>query len=274
MNSDVAITDDPRVDQSSWAYHSLTNTDLDHSPRTNPRIVNGSANVNPLDDLILVTATATLTLESPVGCDGRKHTFANTGSGTMTVASGANIDGAGNIATGTQYDVIAVESTGTTWKLLFKTVAQSSATQTSYTQIATHTVSGTEATISFTGISSEDIIIYTNGLKGDGSDSLQVAVSIDNGSTYGTPRDISAGGTIGGTAIYGSAFATGLKCGHMVIVGGKPSTTAPGINSGANLSAVNNSLAQFTTAAQINALRFSQVTGSNFTLGTLSLLGR
>lgn len=313
----ISIRDDPNVDQSSWAFLDLIQQLKVWTHTVNPRVMPSSATVNPMDDLVLVTATATATLHTPVGFDGLWHTFVNTGAGTMTIASASNISGAATIATSRQWDCISVKSTGSTWvvlirpgaltgdvtasgltmntaRLLGRTTVGVGAVEeitvgaglsltagtltgtggASYAQIATHTVGGTEATISFTGISSEDIIIYTNGLKGDGSDSLQVAVSIDNGSTYGTPRDISAGGTIGGTAIYGSAFATGLKCGHMVIVGGKPSTTAPGINSGANLSAVNNSLAQFTTAAQINALQFSQVAGSNFTLGTLSLLGR
>lgn len=123
MNDAISILDDPRVDLSTWAYRNLTRTDIEHSQRVKPRTVAGSTNVNPLDELTLVTATATLTLETPVGCDGRKHTFALTAAATMTIASSANIDGAASIATSTQYDVIAVESTGVTWKLLYKTVA-------------------------------------------------------------------------------------------------------------------------------------------------------
>lgn len=100
----------------SWSFLNLFGRDLEWTNRVKPRSVGSSANVNPMDDTILVTATATLTLESPVGCDGRRHTFKlMVAAATMTISSSANIDGAGTAATSTQYGVIRVQSTGATW---------------------------------------------------------------------------------------------------------------------------------------------------------------
>ena len=89
----------------------------------------------------------------------------------------------------------------------------------SWAQIATHTVSGTEGSISFTGISSSDIIIVINGLISDtgSNSSFTMQCSTDNGSSYGSSRDLSTTGISTGAA-YGSVPVFGLNIGQISLV--------------------------------------------------------
>lgn len=116
----ISIRDDPSVDQSAWAFLDLIQQLKVWTHTVNPRVMPASATVNPMDDLVLVTATATATLHTPVGFDGLWHTFVNTGAGTMTIASASNISGAASIATSRQWDCISVKSTGSTWVVLIR----------------------------------------------------------------------------------------------------------------------------------------------------------
>jgi hypothetical protein len=102
----------------SWSYRDLIGQPVEPKPRVNPRTVSASANVNPLDDMVLVTGNTTLTLETAVGCGGRIHLFLKTdSSNTMTVAaaSGETIDGEASLSTTSQYGALEVVSNGTTW---------------------------------------------------------------------------------------------------------------------------------------------------------------
>lgn len=147
----------------------------------------------------------------------------------------------------------------------------SSTVNVNYSQIATHTVSGSEAAISFTGISKEDILIYVNGLTADSADTIQMQVSINNGSAYGTARQIMPADNLSATAIYLSIAATGMKIGNVVVSTSRASTTISGINSGGSGTSGG---AQFTVGAQINAIKFTLAGGNNFNGGILTVMGR
>jgi hypothetical protein len=83
------------------------------------RIVNTySANqtLTSANDLVLVTATATITLVTPVGNSGLWVTIKNTGTGTVTVSTPAGtIDGASNYVINDQYEDVELVSDGTNW---------------------------------------------------------------------------------------------------------------------------------------------------------------
>ena len=104
---------------SSWSYRDIIGQPLDALPRRVTRTVSASANVNGLDDLILVSGNSTLTLETAVGCDGRRHTFfkADSSATTMTIAcSGSEtLDGSATLSTAVQYAGFDVFSDGTNW---------------------------------------------------------------------------------------------------------------------------------------------------------------
>jgi hypothetical protein len=155
-------------------------------------------------------------------------------------------------------------SNGTTW------TSAAAVSGTTYTQIATYTVSGSPATISFTGISSSDIIVVLNGLTASGATTLDMACSTDNGSSYGSTRNV-VGSGLGATALYGFFTLYGVKLGyvHTEVPASFP-TTAFGsthVKSGA---------ATFTAwgpGAQVNALQFT-APGQTFAAGTITLYGR
>lgn len=103
----------------SWAYRDIIGQPLDHSPRKSPRVVAASANVNPLDDVILVSGSTTMTLETAAQADGRRHTFIKTDStNTLTLAATGSetINGASTLAIIGQYTGLVVVSDGTNWK--------------------------------------------------------------------------------------------------------------------------------------------------------------
>ena len=113
------------MDPRSWSYQDLIGQRRDPLPRMAPRTVTASANVNPTDDYIRVDTTSaavTMTLETAVGCDGRRHTFKkiNAGANNMTIActGSETIDGAATQATNTQWAVYRVISNGTNWELV------------------------------------------------------------------------------------------------------------------------------------------------------------
>ncbi len=111
-----------QASRQSWSYREGMGQPLDHCPRWNPRVVSASANVNPLDDLTLVSGNTTMTLETAVACDGRRHTFIKTDSSatTMTLATtgGQTINGASTITATVQYSSFVVISDGTNWKVI------------------------------------------------------------------------------------------------------------------------------------------------------------
>jgi parallel beta-helix repeat protein len=104
---------------SSWSFRDIIGQPLDALPRRVTRTVSASANVNGLDDLILVSGNSTLTLESAVGCDGRRHTFFKSDSSATTMTIGCSgsetIDGSVTLSTAVQYAGFDVFSDGTNW---------------------------------------------------------------------------------------------------------------------------------------------------------------
>jgi hypothetical protein len=116
------MNDFPNIDQYSFSYNDVIGQRRENAPRTNPRVVTSSANVNALDDLISVDATSgavTMTLETAVGCDGRRHLFkksdASGNAVTIACTGGQTIDGAATATLATQYSTLAVISNGTNW---------------------------------------------------------------------------------------------------------------------------------------------------------------
>lgn len=110
------------LDRACYSFKELIGQRSEPRPRTKPRTVTASANVNPVDDLVLVSGNSTLTLETAVGCDGRRHAFLKTdASNTMTIAcTGAQtLDGASTATATAQYQVIGVISNGTNWNIEF-----------------------------------------------------------------------------------------------------------------------------------------------------------
>jgi hypothetical protein len=105
----------------SWAMRNLLGQDKEHSPRGNnssTQTLAASGSVNPLAQLVLVTGTATATLESAVAADRRWHLFIHdiAAGGTVTVAGTPTINGAASIAISTRYACLMVWSDGTEWK--------------------------------------------------------------------------------------------------------------------------------------------------------------
>ena len=111
------------VDLTSFSYNDIRGQRTENLPRTRPRIVTASANVNPLDDLILVDATSgavTMTLETAVGCDGRRHIIKKSDSSgnavTVACTGSQTIDGAATVSLAAQYETLFVMSNGTNWE--------------------------------------------------------------------------------------------------------------------------------------------------------------
>lgn len=165
---------------------------LESAPRTNPRSVTASANVNPLDDLVRVDSTSgsvTMTLETAVGCDGRRHVFKKTvaANSMIVAASGSEtIDGAASVTRTGQYDVISVISNGTNWDLEYAgpgiggtgggTVISSG----SLAAAATTPVTGIAATYNY-------LILTLSGASCDTATRMPIIqLSTDGGSTYDT----------------------------------------------------------------------------------------
>jgi hypothetical protein len=113
------------LSQQSFSFKDIIGQRADPAPRTNPRTVTATTLVNPLDDLIQANATSgaiTLTLETAVACDGRRHTFkkidATANAVTIACTGGQTIDGAATKAIAAQYDTLTVISDGANWKNL------------------------------------------------------------------------------------------------------------------------------------------------------------
>lgn len=155
--------------------------------------------------------------------------------------------------------------------------AFSSATLGPYNEIDSHTVSGTEATISLAGLTYEDILIVVDGIVGDqASQHLFMKVSIDGGSTFTTTGiPVADSASVTTSARYYTISATGAKTGYLSFVAGAPSATAPGINSRGYTTGTGSLVAggNFTAGAQITNLQFLPSNG-NFTAGTITVYGK
>lgn len=191
-------------------------------------------------------------------------------------ATNNNLPGAANITTAAG-DRAIYESDGTTVYCVSYIRANGTAVVAAgagYTQIASFTLSGTAASISFTGINSEDILIVSNGVTNDtGPVALNMAVSTNNGGAYGSSRSVGPTGFLETTARYGSIAVTGLKTGFITSVCAGVSSTAFGTSSGVTSDAAG--VNQFAVGAQVNAIRLTPGSGANFNgTGTITIYGR
>lgn len=150
--------------------------------------------------------------------------------------------------------------------------------QKGYRQVATSgAITGTPTTVTFNNLISEDLIIFLNGIQPSGTapganSGLLIAVSTDNGATFGTPFRITQTFTAGVLG-YLSVMVSGLKVGFANFMSSNVSTTAAGVNSS---SSSNTAIwaAQVSVGATINAIQFSLVTGGTFAAGQITLQGR
>lgn len=113
------------IDQTSYAYQELVGQRRDVLPRVTPRTTTSSGAVAGLDDLVQVDATSgplTQTLETAVGCPGRRHVIKKvdaSGNAVTVACTGAEtIDGAAAVVLAAQYDTLEVISNGTIWRAL------------------------------------------------------------------------------------------------------------------------------------------------------------
>ena len=111
------------VQSFSWAFRDLIGQQREWTPTAIPRTVTTSGNVNPLDDVVLVDASAsavTMTLETAVACDGRQHTFKKIDAGTNAMTIDGNgsetIDGTANLAYTIQNVAVTLKSDGINWR--------------------------------------------------------------------------------------------------------------------------------------------------------------
>lgn len=101
-----------------------------------------------------------------------------------------------------------------------------------YQLIESRTISGTPSTISFTDLTSEDILIVFFGVSITASTAnLQMAVSVNNGVGYGTTRQISVTSDLSTSLKYGGCFLTGLRIGFVNLYWSGLGTTTFSINS-------------------------------------------
>ena len=117
--------DETAINRVTWAWRNLIGLDRDWTPPYRIRTVTASGNVNALDSLVRVDATAgavVMTLETAVGCDGRPHSFKlidASGNGMTIDGNGSEtVDGAANKATTTQYASFTLVSNGVGWDVV------------------------------------------------------------------------------------------------------------------------------------------------------------
>lgn len=111
------------VQNFSWAFRNFIGQDREWTPTAIPRTVTTSGNVNPLDDVVLVDASAsavTMTLETAVACDGRQHTFKKIDSSANAFILDGNssetIDGTASFRFTVQHIGVSVKSDGLNWR--------------------------------------------------------------------------------------------------------------------------------------------------------------
>lgn len=106
----------------AWAFRNLIGQDREWTPTRLPRTTSTSINVSPLDDVILVSGNTTLTLETAIGADGRRHTIVKTDAATTTVTiattGSQTINGASTLTLTLQYATAFLVSDGTNWREL------------------------------------------------------------------------------------------------------------------------------------------------------------
>lgn len=201
--------------------------------------------------------------------DAATVTVAQGGTGSTTLAANNVLLGNGTgafqvVAPGSTGNILT--SNGTTW------VASAPAGGAAWTQACTSgAITGAPATIECTGLSgAADILIAFSGIRTTASvAAVELALSIDNGSNYGTSQQVLGNNSVSTTPQYGSLVVTGLNTGWVST--GYPSTalttTAPGTTS-INGNTIN--YAGWNTGAAVTAIKLS-VPGQTFG-GTTSVI--
>lgn len=257
-------------------------------PRTIPRSVTASANVNPLDDLIRVDSTSasvTMTLETAVGCDGREHMFIKTVAANSMVIDGngsETLNGAASVTVTAQYAVVIVKSNGTNWDVILNTAS-------SYQTVFSGSV-GTGTTKDVTDIPAgySEIVITGTGISNDtASRTTLIQVSTDNGANYDTTAgnydgQFGVGGVLADTTLASLAqmsvvLAAATQTFTIIIknydgLGGNAFYEAVAISSTGQSSFTKGIFTGFTTA--INAVRLLLNGSGNFDAGTVTVIVR
>ena len=209
------------LDTFSFSYKELIGRKTEWTPRVNPRSVTASDNVNPLDDLVLVDTTSgavTMTLETAVGCDGRRHLFikTNAGANALTIAGNGTetINGSASVASTGQYDTFKVISNGTNWNIEISGLRLSSEQA---------TTSGTS--VDFTGIPSwvKRITVGIVGVSGNGTSipmiQLGTAGGFETSGYSGNAFNITTAPAVSDTAMSAGFLLAGLSAATVVIHG-------------------------------------------------------
>lgn len=226
------------------------------------------------NDLIINGTTTITAFDSIAAGATRKVKF----SGALTLTHNATsliLPGGANITTAANDEAQFTSLGSGNWICDWYTKADGTPVKGGYySQVATYTVSGTPASISFTGLTSEDLLVCFSGVQiAASAAALNIAVSTDNGANYGAQISATAAAALQSSSpVNGTPISiTGLKSGNLSINGGTTTTTAIGTSGGSTVAGVNTN---FAVGAPVNAIRLTASSGENFTAGTVVLKGR
>ncbi len=152
-----------------------------------------------------------MTLETAVGCAGRRHWFKKTvAANSMIVAANGSetIDGAASVTRTDQYGVVVVESNGSGWDLKYAgpgTAASGGAV----TVFSGSVGSGTTLPVTNIPAGYGEIVITGTGISNNtATRTTLVQVSVDNGSNYNTTAGDYDGQFVVGTAVADATLAS------------------------------------------------------------------
>jgi hypothetical protein len=126
-----------------------------------------------------------------------------------------------------------------------------------WSAISTTPISGLPTEIVFDDLDCEEIKFTLKNAKANTSDTLYVATSTNNGTSWQNIGGISPAGT---SSLYGGLLMTGLKLGNLIGFGAISTGSIPKANNGAYTMTASR-------GAQINAIRFYWTGGSTFASG-------
>lgn len=143
-----------------------------------------------------------------------------------------------------------------------------------YSLKATHTVGGSpEATVSFTGLTSADIMVQLVGVKANtGTNTLTFSLSTDN-STYSTAVNFGVTSALGTSLVYGAGFITGLTQGYGAFVGPVTTTNSPASTPKVNTT-VSGATGSFYATSPITAIQLALSSNSFDTGSVFNIYGR
>lgn len=197
-------------------------------------------------------------------------TVAQGGTGAATLAAHGVIIGNGTSA-------VAVSGAGTTGQVFTSNGASADPTfqavSAGFTLVGTHTTTGSaDATVAFTGLTSNDLIVEFVGVKTNtATGTINFSLSTDN-TNYASTSNISTA-ALTTTASYGSMFLTGLQQGYGTVVGVILDTTTPASLPRINTNTANRTGNFYATAA-ITAIRLG-LSANSFDVGSvINVYGR